>query len=78
MNRNLLLDTQLRSTMTAGEPKDEADTNVILPYHATRNFAETDNATPTFNPLYLLPPPQLSSRPNLQSGMSAYCIDMIA
>ena len=67
----------MRSIMTNIEQKDEADTSMILPNHATRNFVEIDDATPTLDPLYLLPPPQPSSRPNLQSGMSTYCLDMI-
>ena len=41
MNRNLLLNAQLRSTMTNGGQTDDADTSVILPYHAARIFLKT-------------------------------------
>ena len=50
MNQNLLLDTQLCSIMTDGDQKDEADTGVILPYHATYNFVEINDAILTLDP----------------------------
>ena len=77
MNRNLLLNTQLRLIMTYREQKDEADTNMILPYYATRNFFEINDTTPTLEPMYLLPPLQPLSRTNLQSVISAYRLDAI-
>ena len=72
-----LLCTQLCSTMTDNEQRDGVANEVIVSYHATANFVEiTDNA-PTLEPQYLPPPPQPSTRPNLQSGMAAYCLDAI-
>ena len=77
LNRKLLISTQLRSTMTKNEQRDETGNGVIIPYHATDNFVEIADNEPTLDLQYLPPPPQPSTRPNLKSGMSAYCLDAI-
>ena len=63
--------------MTDNEKRDETGNGVIIPYHATENFVEIAENEPTLDVQYLPPPPQPSTRPNLQSGMSAYCLDAI-
>ena len=77
LNRKLLIDTQLRSTMTVNEQRDERTNGVIVPYHATDNFVEIADNEPTLDLQYLPLPPLPASRPNLQSGMSAFCLDAI-
>ena len=77
LNRHLLLNTQLRSTMTDKEQREESTNGVVIPYHATANFVEIAENSPTLDPQYLPPPPQPSTPPNLQSGMAAYCLDAI-
>ena len=77
LNRKLPISTQLRSTMTENEQRDETGNGVIIPYHATDNFVEIADNKPTLDLQYLPPPPQPSTRPNLQSGMSTYCLDAI-
>ena len=77
LNRKLLISTQLRSTMTDNEQRDETGNGVIISYHATYKFIEIADNEPTLDLQYLPPPPQPCTQPNLQSGMLAYCLDAI-
>ena len=55
LNRNLLLDKQLRSTMTTEEQDEEADEGVVLPYTASDNYAIIDETAPTLDIQYFPP-----------------------
>ena len=76
LNRNLLLDKQLRSTMTTEEQDEEAGEGVILPYTASDNYAIIDETAPTIDVQYL-PPVAAHQKPNVQNGMAAWCLDAI-
>ena len=71
LNRNLLIDTKLRSTMTVEEATEEKDTSVIIPYHTTEKYVEINDTAPTFNPMFLPTPTATTDRPNLKDGMAA-------
>ena len=59
LNRCLLLDKQLRSTMTVKEHEEEAIKGILLPFIASDSYAVIDDTAPTLGIQYLLPPPPL-------------------
>jgi len=80
LNRNLMLDKQLRSTMTAAEKgkEKEPDSGITIPYHQRQNYIVIDDSAPTLDTKFITPlPPPIIDRPNLSNGMAAWCVDAI-
>ena len=84
LNRNLLLDTTLRATMTEEEKTLEIGRNLIpntlATTLATTNCTPTTNApsTPCFELNYLTAPPtEPREKMNYSSGTAALCLDSI-
>ena len=63
--------------MTVEEAREEKDIGVIILYHATANYAEIDDITPTFDPRFLPTPIATTDKPNLKDDMAAWCVDTI-
>ena len=79
LNRNLLLNTQLRATMTLEEKSVEQVSNTVsILYHSLENFVHIDESMPTYDLTYLTDP-ALDTSPalNLTTGTAAFCIDSI-
>ena len=79
LNRNLLLNSQLRATMTMDEKTaEQASGTILIPYHALDNFVHIDESLPTYDPT-CLPSPALDKSPalNMTTGTAAFCIDSI-
>ena len=80
LNRNLMLDKQLRSTMTAAEKgkEKEPDSGITIPYHQRQNYIVIDDSAPTLDTKFITPlPPPIIDKPNLSNGMAAWCVDAI-
>jgi len=80
LNRNLMLDKQLRSTMTAAEKgkEKEPDSGITIPYHQRQNYIVIDDSAPTLDTKFITPLPlTIIDRPNLSNGMAAWCVDAI-
>ena len=56
LNRNLLLDTKLHSTMIDKKQGEEECGEIILPFHATSNYVEISESPPTLDIQYPHPP----------------------
>jgi len=59
LNRNILLNTQLRSITTVRQHREENSRGIIIPYHSTQNFVEINENEPTLDPRYITPPSYL-------------------
>ena len=55
----------------------EIDRGIIILYHKTENYVEIDDKEPSLDPQFIEPPKSSDTRPNLSSGMAAYCLDTI-
>lgn len=79
-NMNLLLNKQIRATMTDEERENEKkDKEVIIPFHAKENFIEINDDLPTYDEKFLLDPKDERKNTiiNTNTGVSAYCIDAL-
>ena len=46
-NRNIVLDTALRATMTKTEIETKKEPEIVIPYTLTDNYVELDESLPT-------------------------------
>ena len=78
LNRNLLNDTPLHSTMTNDQKANKLQSGIVIPYHYTTNYVEIDDSAPTLDTKFItLSPPTIAYKPNLQNGMAAWCVNAI-
>ena len=74
LNRNLLLHTDIRATMTAQEREIETTSKEIIP---PRLFKKAINVEAPNHDAKFLHPPTKEVKVNLQSGTAAYCLDRL-
>ena len=79
LNRNLLLNPQIRSTMTQDERDNE---EVEIPSHLKANFRLQDADAPNFDPSFLEQKPSAvpehdNPKLNTSQGFASFCIDKI-
>ena len=76
LNRNIVLDTAIRATMTKIEIKTEKESGILILYTLIGNYAKLDESLPTVDVQYLsqnINP----SKPNLKGGMATWCLDAV-
>ena len=76
LNRNIILDTAVRATMTKLEIESEKEAGILIPYTLTGNYVTIDESLPTLD-LQYLSQNTTPSKPNLKGGMAAWCLDAI-
>ena len=76
LNRNIILDTAVRATMTKLEIERETEAGIVIPYTMTPNYIELDESLPTVD-IQFLSRNVTPSKPNLKGGMAAWCLDAI-
>ena len=76
LNRNIVLDTAVRATMTKLEIETEKESGILIPYTLTGNYVELDESLPTVD-VQFLSQNITPSKPNLKGGMAAWCLDAI-
>ena len=78
LNRNILLDKQLCSTMTDEEHDNEDGKVIIIPFTACKDYVMIDETVSTLN-IQSPPTPSVAAatpqKPNCKSGMAAWCLD---
>ena len=53
LNRNIILDTAVRATMTKLEIEKESEAGIVIPYTMTPNYIELDESLPTIDIQFL-------------------------
>ena len=76
LNRNIILDTAVRATMTKLEIESEKESGILIPYTLTGNYVTIDELLPTLD-LQYLSQTTTPTKPNLKGGMAAWCLDAI-
>mmetsp|Transcript_25328 Transcript_25328/g.29831 ORF Transcript_25328/g.29831 Transcript_25328/m.29831 type:complete len:179 (+) Transcript_25328:1555-2091(+) len=79
-NRNLLLHTKIRATMTDDEKSKEFDRNIIFPTHRNLHYVDLTKKTSTFDPSYIrtvTPEATKKLKLNFSKGTALRCLDTI-
>ena len=79
-NRNLLLHTKIRATMTDDEKSKEFERNIIFPTHRNLHYVDLTKKTSTFDPSYIrtvTPEATKKLKLNFSKGTALRCLDTI-
>ena len=84
-NRNILLNVEVRGTMTKGDHEREENNNsIIIPQHSKDNFISIEDGDPTYDPIYLKAPNFIDSdyntpekEINVKHGFASHCLQNI-